>query len=309
MANNIRIGIVILNYNSWEDTKACILSIRKATNDLSYKIYVVDNNSPAEPPAEIFSLLTCSTDIFYIRSKENKGYASGNNIGINSALNDGCKYILICNNDIVFLETSIKRMLDGFRIDEKIGIVGPMVKMVNGKIQKSTKFLEIGLKQKYLAETLLRKIFIKYRNKYYGSNKDYKNTSIVFSVSGCCFTMNRDCALNVTPLDENTFLYSEEVIIGKRMIYKGFKTLYYPESIVIHKHEGSTKNIKALTYIHRVKSEIYYCRKYLKSEKIKLMPLYIIRTTSYLVFALLKKSFRKNLLYYFQETWSQFVLK
>jgi GT2 family glycosyltransferase len=302
---NKKVGIVILNYNTWDDTKRCIKSIRDTTKEICYQIYLVDNASPITPEKSMLSFLN-SKDINYLPSSTNNGYAAGNNTGIRQALFDECDYILVTNNDIIFQEKSIITMIDAFNRDEKIGIVGPFVKNHDGTIQKGTRFFDGGLKQKYLAETMLRKVFPKYRKKYFGMNDDYKKSSFVYAVSGCCFMFSNSCAAQITPLDENTFLYGEEAIIGKRMELSGFKTFYHSESSVIHKHGSSTSHVKAFSYICRVKSELYYCKKYLKSNILFIIPLYIIRTLSFIVYALLKEDYRKELSRYFRETLRSF---
>lgn len=299
---NITLGVVILNYITWDYTKQCISSIRNTEKKLDYRIYVVDNNSPVEPDEEFLSILKAN-DVVYLSSKINRGYASGNNIGIRHAIDDRCKYILISNSDIIFGENSIANMVEAFKIDNNIGIVGPQVMTENGTMQKSTIFFEGGLKQKYLAETWLRKIYPLYRLKCFGSDINYKENSFVYSVSGCCFIFSNVCASKITPLDENTFLYEEEEIIGKKMQLSGFKTLYYPESIVTHNHGRSTSYVKAFSYICRVNSEIYYCKNYLRTNIFLLIPLYFIRTFSFIVNAILKEDYRKNLFRYFRETW------
>ncbi|WP_100333074.1 glycosyltransferase [Bacillus alkalisoli] len=299
---NTVVGIVILNYITWDDTKRCITSIRETTKGISYKIYVVDNASPVSPNDSMLSFLN-ENDIEYLPSDINRGYAAGNNIGIKRALDDGCNYILISNNDILYEEHSITRMVEAFSEDGEVGIIGPLVVNHDGSIQKGTRYNEGGLKQKYLAETLLRKVFPKYRIMYFGSDSDYENSSYVYAVSGCCFMLSKTCASLITPLDENTFLYGEEAIIGNRMLKKGLKTFYYPKSRVIHKHAGSTSHVKAFSYICKVKSEMYYCHKYLNSRVINIIPLYCFRTISFIVHSIFKKDYRKELSRYFKETW------
>lgn len=299
---NATVGIVILNYITWNDTRRCITSIRDNNKKLDYRIYVVDNASPVAPDKEMLSFLKAK-EIVYLASNVNCGYAAGNNIGIRHALNDGCKYILISNNDIIVQENSIIKMVEAFKLDNKVGIVGPLVMTQKGTVQKSTKFFEGGLKQKYLAETLLRKFYPQYRIKCFGADADYKEPSFVYSVSGCCFMFSNVCASKVTPLDENTFLYGEEAILGKVMENSGFKTLYYPKCLVIHKHGSSTSHVKAFSYICRINSEMYYCKKYLKSHILSVMPLYCIRTFSYLLQAIVKEDYRKEFIRYFRETW------
>ena len=304
---NIQVGIVILNYITWADTECCIKSIRDTLRMITYKIYLVDNASPILPNSEIQSFIRNSIDIVFILSEKNCGYAAGNNIGIEKALGDGCGFILVTNNDIVFQKECIANMIKAFNIYDKVGIIGPLVINAGKEIQKSTNFHEGGLKQKYIAETLLRKLYPKYRMKCFGRDSDYHKTAFVYSVSGCCFMLSNICAGRITPLDENTFLYCEEAIIGKQMKKAGFKTLYYPEVSVIHKHGSSTSYVGAFSYVCRVSSELYYCKRYLGSNMLSILPLYVIRSLSYLMHSILKKDYRNNLGFYFKKTFHKLI--
>lgn len=95
------------------------------------------------------------------------------------------------------------------------------------------------------------------------------------------FMMSRVCAEAVTPLDEWTILYDEEPILGIHMEEKGFQTLYYPDSVVIHRHGATTMQIQPFMYQCICQSELYYCSHYLHAKKWQLWLLYHYRRTLY----------------------------
>ena len=302
------LGIVILNYINWEDTSKCIKSIYETTKNLDYRIYLVDNDSPNPPTDEIIKLLK-NKNITYIKNKKNKGYSSGNNIGIKKAIEDGCDAILISNNDVIFLEDSIYKMLEYLNSNSDVGIIGPKIYNLDGSVHVPSMCIRTGLKEKYLVRTVLRKLFRSLSKKYYCQDKNTNKPLTVHAVLGCCFMMSRKCALDITPFDENTFLYEEELIIGIQMERKGYKTVYYPNSSIIHAHGQSTKNVKAFSFICFVESEIYYCKKYLNANIIQILPLYIIRTVSYVIKTFKYKDFRKNIIKYCRTTWPRLFIK
>lgn len=155
----------------------------------------------------------------------------------------------------------------------------------------------------YLLRKTIFSSFVKnFIRKFCALDQDLTKPFEVHSVSGCCFMMSEKCAHDITPFDEETFLYQEELIIGIKMEEKGYKTVYYPSSEVTHVHGQSTKHIKAFSYICLVESEIYYFRKYLKTSKTALFPLYIIRTAKYITLCLIHQNFRTNIKLYFQST-------
>jgi len=295
------IGIIILNYINWKDTINCITSIFNSETNEPYHVYVIDNASPKEIEKAISDKLT-DQRITLVQNGKNLGYAAGNNVGIKKALEDGCSAILITNNDVRFLKGSIEKLYYYLQKHDNVGIVGPKILDNNGNIQKSNICMHTGLKEKYLVRTRLNAIFRKLHTEYFGLNKDYNKEFIVYAVLGCCFMMSRECALEVTPLDENTFLYEEELILGIHMEEKGYKTVYFPESIIMHLHNQSTNNVRAFSFTCNINSEIYYCKKYLNASILIISPLYIYRVILYLIRCLKYSDFRKNLKYFINTT-------
>lgn len=290
------IGIVILNYNSWEDTRKCIISIHNSEPSKSgYQIYVVDNASPIEPSEWLLKEFE-ENAVYLIRNMHNVGYAAGNNLGIKQALEDGCDAILISNSDVRYELGSITKMREYLTSHSGVGIVGPKIKLSDGHTQRECMAMKTGIKEKYLLRTRLHTLFPRYNSIYWGRNHDYElETFVVYAVLGCCFMMSRSCALDITPLDENTFLYEEELIIGIHMEQKGWKTVYYPKSTIRHLHGQSTGDLRVtpFPYTCNVSSEMYYCRKYLCMKPWQIWPLWGYRTLLFLIRCIKYEDFRK----------------
>jgi GT2 family glycosyltransferase len=295
------IGIVILNYNSWNLTDMCVESILESKTSDSSIVYLIDNGSTEDMNIKTKELLN-NKQVFLIRNKKNKGFAAGNNIGFKKALKDGCDNILIANNDIYFKNNSIELMNKYLKDNPEAGIVGPEILSPDGTKNNSIMFMKTGIKEKYLIRTFLVKINRKLRNKYYGLGEKFSKPTAVYAVSGCCFMISKKCAKMITPFDENTFLYEEELIIGIRMENSGYKTIFLPQSSVKHFSGQSSKKTKAFCFSEFVIIELYYCNKYLHSSMLAILPLYIIRTLGFLYRSLRYKDFRDNLFNYFKRT-------
>lgn len=287
------IGIVILNYQNWNDTICCIQSIReseKSSESIFFHIYLVDNASPNGVPKEIYEMANAE-DITLIINKKNKGYAAGNNVGIKRALKDKCDTVLISNNDVRFENGCISGMYKYLKQNPEVGIVGPKILDGDGNIQKSCLCRKTGLKEKYLVRTRLNIFFRKQHQTYFGHDRDYDTAFRVHAVLGCCFMISGECTQEVFPFDEGTFLYEEEYIVGIRMEEKGFITMYNPDFVIRHLHGQSTGQIKPFAYTCETESEIYYCRKYLKANKAQIFPLYLYRIIKYYGKCLRSKEF------------------
>lgn len=267
------IGIVILNYETWDVTLQCMESIMEAENEEMIRIYLVDNASTRKKPKEIDRFIE-QHSVTYIEAAENRGYAAGNNLGICQALKDQCTYVLITNNDIRFRSAAIHRMKQLLESSDRIGIVGPQVVGLDGIHQPSVAMYRTGMREIFHFYTGFRCFHRKAMREYQGMDQDAGGQYPVYHVSGCCFLMNRKAAETLYPLDENTFLYDEELIIGIRMEQAGLQTWYCGTAVVEHHHGYTTQKNSAFMQKCIRESEQYYCREYLQANKIILYILF-----------------------------------
>ena len=294
-----RIGIVILNYITWKETKRCIESIKEAKTKHEFAIYVVDN---ASPKIEELREICEKEDVTLIVNAFNIGYAAGNNVGIKRCLQDGCDYILISNNDIVFKEESIDKLCEFLSKHEECGIVAPKILDTEGNVQRCHFKKRMQYTDIWNTQTIFRFLRKRQVEKVYGTENFYKKNQELYASSGCCFMMSRRCAEEVTPLDEKTFLYEEENILGSKMEKKGWKTAYIVDAEVIHNHNQTGRLVKPFIFVCWACSEIYYCFEYLNVAKIKVWLLYLYRTVIFLLHAIKNKEFRKQWKYYCKNT-------
>lgn len=244
MTEKARIGIVILNYQSYEDTIKLLKNLSTIShklNNIELLTCIVDNASPNESVLFIEKELHSSyynKQFFLLPLTDNSGYSTGNNAGIEFLLKKGCRYIFIMNNDIEITDSSFfEHMLNSIERNNA-AILGP------GIIQKGK--MELPLKNKrptfngLLFENFLLPVKIiinKYKrrkiNKKLGLRK-------VYSVSGSCFLFDAQQALeNDLLFDDRVFLYEEETILGERMFENDLTVFFDPSISVIHAH-GAT---------------------------------------------------------------------
>ena len=260
------LGIVILNYNTWDDTIACIESLLKFSKIEKGKIYVIDNASPTPPKKTQIQKLNGLPMVNIIFAKRNKGYAAGNNIGLKKALEDGCDAVLICNSDIIFVDDSINKMLGFMKRHKNIGLVGPQIYNKDLEFQPIymlSRLTGSGTIQNMFLNTPMKKLFSNFEKSFIRKTEIHEPL-MVFGVSGCCFLISRPCLEYLFPLDENTFLYEEEYIIGVKLENTIFENYVLPYTCVIHAHGGSTGGMTSFSYDCLVESEQYYLRKYVK---------------------------------------------
>lgn len=277
------IGIVMLNYNEWDLTIDSILSIRKHCK-YSYKVYLIDNCSAVKMTDSFRKFIADSDDCELIFNKKNSGYAAGNNLGIKRALDDNVDYILITNNDVIFKDNSIEELANFLSNNPEYGIAGPKVYLPNGDIQEINMGCKMTMLGKYLyllRKTPLWRLSKHFVRKFHVEDKDLSMPFDIFAVSGCCFMMSLNATRKLYPLDENTFLFEEENIIGTCMEKNNLKTVYDINSQIIHLGGASTQGMSEFAYGCFINSEQYYCKAYLQAGIVQRGPLLLIRLVTY----------------------------
>lgn len=247
----MKIGIVILNYNDYQTT------LKLVNNICSYSsidhIVVVDNNS-SNNSFNILSEQNCGYTL--LKSTENKGYASGNNIGIRYLLDHHNIDILgIVNPDIHFSNEFIYGIKKSFENNPDYAIITGLQMKPNGEISKRAFWQDLDFKRLIISNSpVLSKIDNIVCN--YISKKLQTNEALISVpvVEGCCFFINAKDMQKIGLFDENTFLFCEEDILAKK-IHK------------IGKKIGVNKNLK---FIHAHSTTIKKALSQLKSTKIML---------------------------------------
>lgn len=253
----MKTGIVILNYNDYETSKEMIQNI-KNYKSLDY-IVIVDNKSSDGSYEKLKKYE--NKKIKVIQTKENKGYAHGNNYGIKYLVdNYNVDNIIISNPDIIVTEETIQKLILDLKENKNISLIAPVIKQLNEELRgwKLPTFLD-----DFLSNINYIQRFSKKRMLY--SNEHYENElSKVDVVSGCFFMIRALDFKDINYFDEGTFLYYEENIIGSKL-KKINKESYIDNSIsVIHNLSISVdKSINKLKKYKILKnSQRYYEKKY-----------------------------------------------
>lgn len=300
---NKKIGIVILNYNSYKYTTNCISSILNNIKSRQFEIYIVDNASPDKSGNRLFRKYESNNNISVIKNFNNLGYAHGNNIGIKTALNDGCKYVFIINSDILFKNNAHEKLADFMGLHPLVGVVAPKILTKEGNIQSGAIKEPRTFINKMISSTILRKIFPRIAKKIsessYMNKYNYNLPFKCFEVSGCAWMIRRSTFEKIGLLDENTFLYCEEVIYSDLLRKNNIEIWVYPEAEVIHLGADENRYQPAFNYICYVNSENYYLTKYVKWNWFQLSCILFMRDLKYFL-KIYNKDYRYNLNEYFK---------
>lgn len=289
------LSVIIVNWNSGRFLEQCISSIYEQAPKLKFEILVVDNASSDQS-------LVCLKefpDVRLIRNKNNFGFAKANNQAIKRAKG---QYILLLNLDTVVLKDSLERMVRFLDNNKSVGVLGCKLLNPDGSVQPSCHafltlshvFFEVsqlnGLfpKNRFFIKTLgfLNSFFPKLFVNYSVPGKPLE----VESVMGSCYMIRRKALEKTGLLDENFFLYHEEMELSFRMRQNGYKVMFYPYASIVHYNKHSAKMVPNLVYYERCRSILHFFGKHKQSQ------MRILKTVMLfsLLMNLLSLPFRRN---------------
>ena len=219
---NIEVSIVTINYNGLADTCALIETIPFNEN---MEVIVVDNasnNHEAETIAKRYP------QVNVVQSKKNRGFAGGNNLGIQAAQG---KYIFLVNNDTVFKDYNIQSLIDRIESSSDIAIVCPKIRFAWGKnpIQ-------------FAGYSKLSKISV--RNHAIGFNEidcgQHDTAHSTPYAHGAAMLIRREAIDKVGMMPECFFLYYEELDWSMMFNRAGYQIWYEPKCTIYHKESQAT---------------------------------------------------------------------
>ena len=250
------LSIVIVNYNAKNYLRNCLLSILSIPRNFTYEIIVVDNKSldgGVEMIKDEFS------DIRLIENQSNKGFSAANNQG--ARVSRG-KNILLLNNDTIIPSGSLETMISIMDKNPGVGLLGCRLKNGDGTLQqsfgKSINFF-YDFFRKYITN-----LYWKRKNHLIGKYLIWRHdkSKEVAWVKGACMLVRRQALFDVDLMDENFFVFFEEVDLSLRIRQLGWKILYTPSAEIIHFGGVSTSTLQFRSLIEYRKSQLYFYKKH-----------------------------------------------
>ena len=241
----MKLSIIIVNYNVSCFLEQALTSVYKALRHIEGEVYVVDNNSVDNSLAMVAAKFP---QVHVIANKANVGFAKANNQAIRISTGE---YVLLLNPDTVVEEDTFEKCLRF--MDETPDAGGLGVKMVNGKGE----FLPESKRGIPLPAVAFYKLFglskLFPNSKRFGTyHLSYLSEDEIHSVevlSGAFMLMRRSALDKVGLLDEDYFMYGEDIDLSYRILKGGYKNYYFPETRIIH-YKGESTKTGSLNYVH-----------------------------------------------------------
>ena len=124
------VSVVVLTYNNWDYTAACLGSLRLWSDYPNLEIIVVDNASTDGTREKLRRLSRHDPRLRVILNETNLGFAAGNNVGIRAATGD---YIVLLNNDTFVTRGWVRDLIRPMQLDAGIGLVGPLTNNIGNE--------------------------------------------------------------------------------------------------------------------------------------------------------------------------------
>lgn len=256
----MKTGIVILNYNDSESTITLTDSIM--SYDSIDNIMIVDNRSKDDSFNVLSERYKDSSKVSVVLSEKNGGYSYGNNFGARKLINEfGCECIIIANPDVLFEEKLITGIKDTFEENPQYGVLSGVMTLPNGETDKAP-YRDLFSYWHDVGDCfiLIRRLVYEKQVNVVDYSKKIMDVDVI---QGSFFAITAKAFCDIDGLDENVFLYCEELILGKRLIKAGYKTGLITELKYIHNHSVSiNKSMKKLAIWKRVIASKYYYQKY-----------------------------------------------
>jgi len=235
--------IVILNYNTQELLKDCLLSLSKTHDLTDFGIIVVDN---ASSDGSVAMVQKDYPQVKLIKNSSNLGFAKGNNAAKNYV---NSKYVLFLNTDTIFKNEVLSKCLSFMKKDDNLGALTCKLVMLNGKLDKDARrsfptpwvaFTHFTGLDKLFPTS---KLFARYWYGFISPDKIHE----VDVIQGAFFLTKKDILDKVGWFSEDYFLDGEDIDLSWKIKQLGYKLVYYPVVSLIHL-KGVTKGKNKLKH-------------------------------------------------------------
>ncbi|AFH59680.1 glycosyltransferase family 2 protein [Paenibacillus caseinilyticus] len=238
------LSIIILNYNTRELTLQCLESVYQSQG-CSFEVIVVDNASKDDSVATIGREYPSVT---LVANSANVGYSKGNNQGMRLAKG---RYILLLNSDTVIEPDTLKIMVDLMDKNPRFGAAGCKIVLPDGSLDKACKRGFPTPSASFYYAFGISKLFPKSAkfNQYQLSHLDPDEEYPVDCLVGAFMMVRKEAIERVGMLDEEFFMYGEDIDWCYRIKQAGWGIYYYPRTQIIH-YKGASSRRKPFKIIY-----------------------------------------------------------
>ena len=240
----MKLSVVIVNYNVKNYLEQCLRSLYRSLKGVEAEVFVVDNHSK---DGSVEYLSKRFPSVHMIASPHNLGFARGNNLAI--AQSEG-EYVLLLNPDTVVGESTINDALRFMEAHPDAGSLGVRMMDVEGHDAKESRR---GLPSPMVAFYKMSGLCARFPQSrrfghYYMGYLPWDSPAAIEVVSGAFCLLRKAAIDKVGALDEDFFMYGEDIDLSYRLLKGGYRNYYLPSLILHYKGESTQKS--SFRYVH-----------------------------------------------------------
>ena len=231
----MKLSVVIVSYNVRSYLEQCLQSVQKALEGIEGEVFVVDNRSDDD---SVEVVKTRYPWVRLIANDENMGFAKANNIAIRQA---GGEYVLLLNPDTVVEEDTLRQVLAFMDSHPKAGGAGVMMHNADGSLAPESRR---ALPTPWVSCLKM----LGFTKRYYMSHLPWDQPGRIDVISGAFCFLRKKALDEIGLLDEDFFMYGEDIDLSYRLLKGGWENWYLPYKIIHYKGKSTQKS--DYRYVH-----------------------------------------------------------
>ena len=240
----MKLSVVIVNYNVKHFLEQCLNSLEQAAAGIDYETIVVDNASTDGSTEYITARFP---KVKWMACRENNGFSKGNNIAIAQSKGE---YILMLNPDTIVTKEAIEGCIEFMDKNADAGVCGVYMLRTNGTFAPESRRALPTPFVAFCKMSGLSKLFPKSRTfgRYYMQYLDKNEVNQIEIISGAYMMLRHKTIKKTGALDEDFFMYGEDIDLSYRILKSGYKNYFLPLRILHYKGESTNKS--TYRYVH-----------------------------------------------------------
>jgi len=232
----MKLSIVIVSYNVRSYLDHCLQSVAKAVEGIDdTEVFVVDNASKDDtmtvlPPKYPW--------VKFVASDENLGFARANNLAIRQSAGE---YVLLLNPDTTVEENTLREAVSFMDAHPKAGGAGVMMHNEDGSLAPESRR---AIPTPWVSALKM----LGFTKRYYMSHLPWDQPCRIEVISGAFCLLRHKALDEIGLLDEDFFMYGEDIDLSYRLLKGGWENWYLPFSITHFK--GKSTNKSEYRYVH-----------------------------------------------------------
>lgn len=248
------VSIIIVNWNSKDNLRECLNSIKNIKYS-NYEVILVDNNSS---DGSLDMVVKEFPKVRVVKSDKNLGFAGGNNLGFKESKGE---FILFLNNDTLITKDFLTELVKYIKNRSKVGIVQPKILFHRPGTYLHHKINSVG-------SFILKSGFL-FHLDYGREDLNHETPYEAFSAYGACFLTRRKIIEKIGLFDPDYFAYFEETDFCQRVLLSGYKIMIIPSIFIYHKGAKTAQKLPiAFIQYHSFKNRLFTYLKNLDSKNL-----------------------------------------